>query len=358
MSKIAVAAALIGSFGVGAVPRSVEAGFFSFIRGMQEKRETKPNSSSNSFTAIDRPNSQTMNLLQAPRNVNPGSIAQGGGDIFIIGNEALSPGSRSDGPDRDDVSDDRGRIREYVVREGDSLSRIAEMFDVSVNTIRWSNDIGANGNIRIGQKLIILPITGIQYVVESGDSLSTIAEEFGGDVDEIREFNRLNDDDVLLIGDEVIIPNGEIKQSPQRSGTPSAPAPRAPRTNPAPSSGYYAHPAPGAIVTQRTHGYNGIDFGAGYGTPIVASARGTVIISRTGWNGGYGTYVVIDHANGTQTLYAHNSQNTVSVGQSVEQGQVIAYMGSTGRSTGNHVHFEVRGATNPFASCGLRTQCR
>ncbi|MEX0672800.1 MAG: peptidoglycan DD-metalloendopeptidase family protein [Candidatus Paceibacterota bacterium] len=355
MSILVVAAALVGSFTIGVTPYTAEAGFFSFIKNAQAQR----NSSTPPTGLPDQPNSQTMALLSAPHNNNPGAVAQGGGDIFIIGNEALLPGSRSDGIDRDDLSDNEGQIREYVVREGDSLSHIAEMFDVSVNTVRWSNDIGANEPIIPGQKLIILPITGIRYIVESGDSISWIAKTYGGDADEIREYNNIKDSD-LSIGDEIIIPNGEIvKASTETSSSNTHTTPSKQTPSSAPShSGYYSHPAPGAIITQRTHGYNGIDFGASYGTPIVASAPGSVIISRSGWNGGYGNYIVIDHNNGTQTLYAHNSQNTVSVGQSVQRGQVIGYMGSTGRSTGNHVHFEVRGAQNPFAACGLRTQCR
>ena len=91
-----------------------------------------------------------------------------------------------------------------------------------------------------------------------------------------------------------------------------------------------------------------MDLAAPTGTPILASAIGEVIISRTGWNGGYGNYVVIAHSNGTQTVYAHNSSNIVYAGQTVVQGQVIGYVGSTGRSTGAHLHFEVRGAKNPF----------
>jgi len=114
--------------------------------------------------------------------------------------------------------------------------------------------------------------------------------------------------------------------------------------------GYYGHPIPsGARRTQGLHGYNGVDLGAPNGTPVVASAAGTVIISRQGgWNGGYGNYVVISHGNGTQTLYAHLSSNTVQTGDSVLQGQMIGYVGSTGRSTGAHLHIEVRGAKNPF----------
>jgi LysM repeat protein len=349
-----VAAALIGIFVIGATPYSVEAGFFSFMRGAQADRDN----TASPLTTLDQNNSQTIGLLRAPRNVDPTVVAQGGGDIFIIGNEALSPGSRSDGIDRDDFSDTQGKIREYVVREGDSLSRIAAMFDVSVNTIRWSNDISVNDPINTGQQLIILPITGVRHIVESGDTLSGIVKTYDGKLSEVREYNNFKDDDSLSVGDEVIIPNGNIAHtSDSRNSNSNSSTPTQQITSPT-RSGYYTHPAPGSIVTQQTHGYNGIDFGAGYGTPIVASAAGSVVISRTGWNGGYGNYVVIDHSNGTQTLYSHNSQNRVSVGQSVEKGQIIAYVGSTGRSTGNHVHFEVRGTRNPFSGCALRTQCR
>jgi murein DD-endopeptidase MepM/ murein hydrolase activator NlpD len=92
-----------------------------------------------------------------------------------------------------------------------------------------------------------------------------------------------------------------------------------------------------------------VDLAAPIGTPIMASAEGDVIISKNyGWNGGYGEYVVISHPNGTQTLYAHMSSNLAYQGMHVYKGQVIGFVGSTGKSTGSHLHFEVRGAKNPF----------
>jgi murein DD-endopeptidase MepM/ murein hydrolase activator NlpD len=97
------------------------------------------------------------------------------------------------------------------------------------------------------------------------------------------------------------------------------------------------------------HGFNAVDIGAPVGTPVVASARGEVILSKPlSWNGGYGSYIVIKHSNGTQTLYAHTSKNTVSAGEVVEKGQTIGHVGNSGKSTGYHLHFEVRGAKNPF----------
>jgi murein DD-endopeptidase MepM/ murein hydrolase activator NlpD len=99
------------------------------------------------------------------------------------------------------------------------------------------------------------------------------------------------------------------------------------------------------------HGWNAVDIGAPRGTAIYAAAAGTVIVARTGgWNGGYGNYVVISHPNGTETLYAHMSKVLASAGEQVAQGDTIGLVGMTGLATGNHLHFEVRGAANPFAS--------
>ena len=120
------------------------------------------------------------------------------------------------------------------------------------------------------------------------------------------------------------------------------------------STGYsggvtFVRPANG-IKTQGIHGHNGIDIGGPVGSSIFAAAAGTVIVAKAdgGWNGGYGNYIVVDHGGGVQTLYSHLSSVAVSVGQSVSQGAVIGGLGNTGKSTGPHLHFEVRGASNPF----------
>ena len=113
--------------------------------------------------------------------------------------------------------------------------------------------------------------------------------------------------------------------------------------------GYYIRPIYGGYKSQGLHGYNGVDLAGPLGTPVVAAASGDVIISRQGgWNGGYGNYIVIQHDNGTQTLYGHLRSNVAEVGWHVTQGQLIGYLGNTGRSTGAHLHFEVRGAKNPL----------
>jgi murein DD-endopeptidase MepM/ murein hydrolase activator NlpD len=237
------------------------------------------------------------------------------------------------------------QISIYIVREGDTLSQIAEMYNVTVNTIKWGNDLSSN-TVRPGDTLVILPITGVKHTVTKGDTLASVAKKYKGDIDEIAAYNNLGKRDSLAVGSVVIIPDGEVAASYS-----SASAIR-PSSSNREYVGYYSRPLAGGVKTQGLHGSNGIDLGASLGTPIMAAADGEVIISRTGgWNGGYGNYVVIKHANGTQTLYAHNNANKVSAGDQVKKGEVIGTVGHTGRvsgPTGNHLHFEVRGAKNPF----------
>jgi murein DD-endopeptidase MepM/ murein hydrolase activator NlpD len=112
-------------------------------------------------------------------------------------------------------------------------------------------------------------------------------------------------------------------------------------------------------MTQGVHGRNAVDLAAARGTPIHAAAGGTVIIAKNSgaWDGGYGNYVVVTHDNGSQTLYAHMSHSLVAAGQTVSSGQIIGYVGMTGLTTGPHVHFEVRGAANPFRNCIVNSVC-
>lgn len=293
-------------------------------------------------------NSQTYPLLQAALNPDPNPI-KGGGDVKIVDGKALEPetgplGSRAN---IEDKPKDPGAISLYIVREGDNLSQIAEMFGVSINTIRWANDIARTESIRPGQTLIILPISGVQHSVEKGETLSDLAELYDADEEDIARFNGLDESAILAVGDVVTIPGGEISAAAPANATYTSTPTYSGSTVAA--SSYFIHPLPGGQKTQGIHGYNGVDIAAPYGTPIVAAASGQVIVSSAGgWGMGYGNYIVIEHPNGTQTLYAHLSSNAVWGGGSVVAGQVIGYVGSTGRSTGNHLHVEVRGAANPF----------
>ncbi len=289
-------------------------------------------------------NSQTASVLQAAVNPDP-NPSKGGGDI-ITDNGAIVPDSGPSGTLADiEEAAKSDQISIYVVLEGDSISQIAKMFDVSVSTIMWANDIDSRGIIREGQTLVILPVSGLQYTIKKGDSLKSIAKKYKAGAGEIREFNDIPVDGSLVVGDTIVIPGGS-KAVARYAGSPRRSKVRG--SNVPSYEGYYIRPIKGGRKSQGLHGWNAVDLAIPYGTPIVAAASGTVKISRSGWNGGYGTYIVIDHSNGTQTLYSHNSRNIVSAGQWVVKGQVIGYIGSTGRSTGPHVHFEVRGAKNPF----------
>ncbi|MEX0916626.1 MAG: M23 family metallopeptidase, partial [Candidatus Spechtbacterales bacterium] len=122
-----------------------------------------------------------------------------------------------------------------------------------------------------------------------------------------------------------------------------------PRNSTRSVSGYFTRPTSG-YLSQGLHPTNAVDIAGACWSPVYAGASGNVALATGGggWNGGYGNYVAIDHPNGTRTLYAHMIQVKTSAGAYVNQGAVIGYMGSTGRSTGCHLHFEVRGAANPI----------
>ncbi len=241
----------------------------------------------------------------------------------------------------------RDQIAVYTVQPGDTPAEIAEKFNISLNTLFWANDLNSARMLKVGDTLVILPVSGVKYQVRKGDTIEGIAKKFNGDVGDILSFNGLVVGEALDVGITIIIPDGEVATpvsslSPQGSSkTRVAALPQ--------HKGYYMRPVIGGRKSRGIHGYNGVDLAQTCGEPVLASAEGTIIIARaSGWNGGYGKYVVVAHPNGTQTLYAHLSKILGSVGQKIAQSSQIATIGSTGNSTGCHVHFEIRGAKNPF----------
>lgn len=291
-------------------------------------------------------NSQNMALLQAA--TAPQNQPVGGGDIAIVDDSSLLAETSGVAASKKEHTSDQITI--YVVRKGDTLSGIAKMFNVTTNTIIWSNDIKGN-TVSPGDRLVILPVSGVRHTVKKGETLQSIAKKYGGDLEEITQFNDLTVGAKLAVGDVVIIPDGEMLSGHTTTKTTtSTSAKKVQQYLSAPSySGYYIRPIIGGVKSQGIHGHNGVDLVSNFGANILAAADGEVIVAKSsGYNGGYGSYIVIRHGNGTQTLYAHLSGVQVSVGEQVSQGQVIGNMGSTGKSTGTHLHFEVRGARNPF----------
>ena len=239
----------------------------------------------------------------------------------------------------------REDIVTYVVQPGDTISQIAEQFEVSTNTILWENDIGPRDFVRPGQELVILPVTGVSHTISRGDTLGSIASKYRAKDEDILEVNKLASADELQTGVKIFIPDGIPP-------TPSTPVnTRSSQFSnlsdifkPAqPIAGKFNWPTTSRRITQYFRGWRhtGLDIGTPLGQPIYAAESGIVVTS--GWNsGGYGNYIVVDHGQGIQTLYAHNSKNYVIAGERVNKGDIIGAIGSTGRSTGPHIHFEVR----------------
>ena len=307
------------------------AGFFSFLGNLFG------GSQNNSSTY----NSQNLPLLKAPSASDP-KVATGGAVMNIVEDSSILPVVGPMGSLADFETYKLDQITTYTVRDGDSLGIIGKMYGLSVNTIRWANNLKTSTVIKPGQILIILPIDSIQHTVAKDETLERIVKKYGGDIDETLAFNGWPPDYEPEVGTVVIIPNGE--------GEPLTNSSTAARGTSGPVyAGYYIRPINGGRVSQGPHGFNGIDVAASCLTPVYASASGTVIVARNyGWNGGYGKYVVIAHPNGTQTVYAHLSQVFVSVGKYVPQGFMIGTIGSTGNSSGCHVHFEIRGAAQIY----------
>lgn len=265
----------------------------------------------------------------------------------------------------------RQNIETYVVKEGDTLGSIARDYNVNVGTILWANNLTERQYIRPGDSLKILPVSGVLAKVRKGDTLSSLADRYGADADEIMRQNNLTDGQVR-IGMDLVIPGGEpaaieqtrtIAVSKQKypvatrdrlsepgasqdeeaaleAGNPAAKPsdaaekPNSPKTK-------LLWPTSGHVITQY-YGWRhtGLDIDGDFTSPLYAADDG--VVSKAGWNsGGYGLMILINHPNGMMTRYGHASKLYVKPGDVVHRGQVIAMMGSTGRSTGSHLHFEV-----------------
>jgi LysM repeat protein len=238
----------------------------------------------------------------------------------------------------------------YEVKKGDTIQDVAKLFNVSVNTIMWANNLKSQV-IAKGDTLVILPVTGIKHSVKKGDTIASIAKKYKADEQDIASYNGLAADVILSVGETVIVPDGELELA-------LAPKPKMTKKSKphllnsyafSAPSGFLIRPLVGGRKTQGLHGHNGVDIASSIGTPILAAADGQVILAKMGgYNGGYGNMIIIAHDKSIQTVYGHLLGISVTQGQTVSQGQVIGALGNSGKSTGPHLHFEVRGAKNPF----------
>jgi len=236
----------------------------------------------------------------------------------------------------------RQSVVTYEIAPSDTVASIAQRYGISPQTVIWANQIGNGYLISVGEKLSIPPVDGVLHTVANGDTLDSIAKRYGVDVAAIANYepNQLANPDALAVGLKIVVPGGVYKPPPAEPKAQPTPEPKAtPAPQPKEEKGF-AWPTYG-MLTQYFGAYHaGIDIAAPIGTPIYAAASGRVVkMLKLDWS--YGWYLVIDNDNGSQCLYAHCSQFAVSVGDRVEQGQVIAYIGNTGRTTGPHLHFEL-----------------
>lgn len=265
---------------------------------------------------------------------------------------------RTERPDRP-----RFEVVDYTVQEGDTPWSIGEEFGVRPETILWGNPwLSARaGDLSIGLTLKILPVDGVLHEVQEGETLDSIAAFYGADPEEIREFpgNGLaGGEGGIEVGQELIIPGGTKAVAWVDPGPPvlAGLGRRSPGLYSGPlvmvGTGYFAWPVSPIRITQNFwEGHPAIDIDTYFRQPVFASDSGTVIYSA--WSSsGYGNLVILDHGNGLWTYYAHNEANLVRAGQGVAQGQQIAESGSTGNSTGDHLHFGIRlesgGWVNPL----------
>ena len=254
-----------------------------------------------------------------------------------------------------ETAESKSVISEYLVKEKDTLSSLSTEFNISLSTLLWANNLNEKSIINPGQKLVILPVSGVIHIIKSGDSISKIAQTYQTKKEGIVSFNNLKSEDDIYIGDVLVVPQGIMP----KQQTPTGPQVK---TTPSTSNRFIAPVYSPYIITQRGHGYydrsygyTAVDFShTGYacGKFVIASASG--IVQKTGRDNIAGNYIKILHPNlnNIVTFYGHLSKIFVSAGDQVNVGEEIGLIGNTGYTigvTGCHLHFEVRGGVNPFA---------
>lgn len=234
----------------------------------------------------------------------------------------------------------RDQVITYTIQTGDTLSTVAQKFGVSVDSIKWANDMKRD-TLVVGQDIKIPPVSGIVHKVKEGETVYSIAKKYQTDAQKIVNFpfNDFTDLDTfaLAVGQTLVVPDGVISATaapvarPQYSVSQLA----------AGGSGQFAWPTVGSISQYPIWYHMAFDIANPSSPPITAAGDGTVILVQY-LTYGYGRHVIIDHGGGLSTLYGHMIEIYVKNGETVSKGQVIGKMGSTGRSTGTHLHFEVR----------------
>lgn len=230
------------------------------------------------------------------------------------------------------VSEDPPAVRAHVVAPGETLLSIAVDHGIAAQTLAFNNGIADTAQLRVGQSLVVPPFDAAIHVIREGETLEGVAARFGVDADVVRSANGRTFDPIDdTPGRLVLIPVADARYPGFRLTVSEAPRVLAPRVR---------WPADGVITQLFRSGHTGIDIAAPYGSPIVASDAGTV--THVGWRGPGGLAVCLHHDWGLETCAYHAATVIVEVGERVAAGQQIATVGSTGVSSGAHVHWEAR----------------
>lgn len=249
----------------------------------------------------------------------------------------------------------RDAVESYSVQDGDTLGGIADRFGLSLSSVLWANNLTFRSTIRPGQSLSIPPVDGVLYAVKNGDTISKIARTYGADADQIVAFNKLGSADNLHVGDSLMVPGGVppapvVKRSTaplstlfsgkSSSGATSKWTPFVAPKGSGETDGAWVWPSAWHVITQKFGWrHTGLDVDCGYSQDNYAASAGVVIYA--GWRNGYGNTVEVDHGDGVVTRYGHHAKIYVSPGEAVAAGQALGLCGTTGISTGTHLHFEV-----------------
>jgi len=238
------------------------------------------------------------------------------------------------------IVSNKPEVVDYEVRYGETLASIASKFGISVDSIKWSNNL-KNDLIKPRQILKIPPEEGVVHKVSAGENIYSIAKKYDVPAQNIVNFPMNDfvdlDNFTLAVGQYLFVPGGKVLEKPVQTVSRFVAQIQAGVRG----TSSFIWPTSGSITQYPVWYHMAVDIANPSSPAILAADFGTISYAGClSW--GYGCHVVIDHGNGYQSLYAHLSRYDVEAGQTVSQGQVIGVMGSTGRSTGVHLHFEIR----------------
>jgi len=356
-------------------PAYAYAGFFSDLMMKVLGTETKAAEIPDDTIIVH--NSQTIPFPESSINPDLKSIKELP-EVTIVSDEALLSNDNHMGNDDGELDKyaSTEKIDVYIVKKGDTLGGIANKFKVSQDAIIASNtDLKKENLLKVGQSLVIIGLKSGVAKAEADVSKDTEPEKVTTKEKEVPlekivkeeksletkvEAEKEKKDEGPMVSINIDLPPTTIQEQPPTVTLqlPQAPAEvkiEAPEADGQPKgtiTGNYIWPFPQGVgrVSQGRHSDNAYDFAAPKGTPIYAVQSGKVLISKSsGYNGGYGLYVVVDFDDGRQAIFAHLSKVTAKEGDVLKQGDLVGHVGSTGKSTGPHLHLGFHGPlSNPY----------